>query len=816
MEDQKRGLSQEEAKKRLERYGHNEIYRRQKIRFLGIARHEITEPMILLLLFIGVVYSISGEIFDAITIIVVIILLVVVEVNNEYRAKKAIAALSEIAAPRARVIREGEIVEIDALTVVPGDLLVITAGTRVAADARIRQSIGIQVDESALTGESFPVVKAPDDEIAAGTVVVTGEGDAEVLSTGKDTRLGKLAATAQSIRPPKTRLQLEMKSLAGKLVYIAAFFTILITVVGILQGNDLRTMILTGLSLAFATIPEELPIIITMVLGLGAYQLSKENFLVKQLQAAEVLGTTTVIVTDKTGTLTESRMQVAAMYPPDEPAVLNAALQAIPPYSASPIDRAVENRAKNRGLVLPDTEILQQREFGNGRKSRSVLRRQNGKILLYTTGAPEEIFSLCQNIPAGAEQTLTEETERGRRVIAVADRTIPEDEQDRDIPELEKGLRLEGLISFEDPPRKGVRETVTRAQEAGIRTIMVTGDHPGTARTIAREVGIYHGEGGLLTGKDLETMDEQDIQTAVREVSVFARTTPDHKYRIVQALQNDEQVVAVTGDGINDALALRGADIGIAMGIRGTDVAKDAADAVLADDNYVTITNGIFEGRKFADNLRKGIRYYLSIKFALILIFLLPVFAGIELPFAPIQIIILELFMDLGASAGFVSEPAERDIYHRPPGNPKEGVLTRPVVRDIIINGIFLFAAVMIVYFAAGRYAADPRQVQTYAFSAWIFGHIALAYASRTERSSLRKIGFFSNRVINLWAMAAIGFLFAAIYLPVLNRATGLQHVPVVMVLLVAGLVTGLVSLLGVRKAILQREISELSDHKGG
>jgi Ca2+-transporting ATPase len=300
-------------------------------------------------------------------------------------------------------------------------------------------------------------------------------------------------------------------------------------------------------------------------------------------------------------------------------------------------------------------------------------------------------------------------------------------------------------------------------------------------------------------------MNEQDIQSAVREVSVFARTTPDHKYRIVKALQNDGEVVAVTGDGINDALALRGADIGIAMGIRGTDVAKDAADVVLADDNYITITNGIFEGRKFADNLRKGIRYYLSIKFALIMIFLLPVFAGIELPFAPIQIIILELFMDLGASAGFVSEPAERDIYHRPPRNPKEGVLTLHVVRDILVNGILLFAAVMIVYFAAGRYAADPRQVQTYAFSAWIFGHIALAYASRTERSSLHEIGFFSNRVINLWAISAIAFLFAAIYLPVLNRATNLQEVPITMVLIIAAVVIAIISLLGIRTAIRKR-----------
>ncbi len=805
-EERKSGLSNEEAEERLAKYGKNEVYQRPHISFLGIARHEITEPMILLLLFIGVVYSISGELFDAATIIVVIILLVTVEVDNEYRAKKAIAALSEITAPRARVIREGEITEIDAQNVVPGDLLVLTAGTRVAADARILDSVGIQMDESALTGESFPVGRMPGEEIAAGTIVVTGEGDAEVVTTGKDTRLGKLAATAQQIRPPKTRLQLEMKSLAGKLVYIAVFFTALITVVGILRGNDLRTMILTGLSLAFATIPEELPIIITMVLGLGAYQLSKRNFLVKQLKAAEVLGTTTVIVTDKTGTLTESRMQIAEVYPTNEKTILKTALEAIPPYSLSPIDHAIEDRASVLNLARPDAKIVRQREFGNGRKSRSLIRQKNGETVLYCSGAPEEVFSLSKDTLEPAEQALAKETGKGRRVIAIACRKIPADEWQRDFAELEHDLHLEGLISFEDPPRKGVRETVTEAREAGIRTLMVTGDHPNTARSIAQRVGIHSREEGLLTGTDLDTMDEQDMQSAVREVSVFARTTPDHKYRIVQALQNNGEIVAVTGDGINDALALRGADIGIAMGIRGTDVAKDAADAVLADDNYVTITNGIFEGRKFADNLRKGIRYYLSIKLALILIFLLPVFAGIELPFAPIQIIILELFMDLGASAGFVAEPPERDIYKRPPRDPKEGVLTASVVRDIAINGIFLFAAVMVVYFVAGRYAADPRQVQTYAFSAWIFGHIALAYSSRTERSALRTIGFFTNRVINLWAVAAIAFLFAAIYLPVLNRATRLQEVPPEMVILIAVLVTGIIALLGIRKVLRRRE----------
>jgi Ca2+-transporting ATPase len=799
------GLSQEEAARRLEKFGENEIYRRQKISFLGIARHEITEPMILLLLFIGVVYSLWGELFDALTIIVVIVLLVTVEVGNEYRAKKAIAALTEIAAPKARVMREGTITEINTPMVVPGDLLILTTGTRIAADARVHHSIGLQIDESALTGESFPVGKQTDDEVSAGTVIVSGEGDAEVVVTGKNTRLGKIAATAQSIRPPRTRLQLEMKSLAGKLVYIAAFFTILITVTGILRGNDLRTMVLTGLSLAFATIPEELPIIITMVLGLGAYQLSKRNFLVKQLKAAEAMGTTTVIVTDKTGTLTEGQMQIAALYPDEENIILGIALRAIPLYATSPIDQAIQGKADALNIGRGDGGILRHRDFGDGRKSRSVLRQENGELILYASGAPEEIFSLSGEVPETAKEALAEETERGRRVIAVAWRRIPPTEREGSITDLEQGLKFAGLISFEDPPRKGVKETISQVSGAGIRTIMVTGDHPGTAMSIARDIGICPPTGRLLTGQDLEMMKDIDLQNALKDVSVFARTTPDHKYRIVKALQKEGEVVAVTGDGINDALALRAADIGIAMGLRGTDVAKDAAGAVLADDNYITITRGIFEGRKFADNLRKGIRYYLSIKTALIMIFLLPVFVGIKLPFAPIQIIVLELFMDLGASAGFVAEPPEQDIQRRPPRDPKEGVLSRRVIGDILLNGTVLFISVMSVYLAANRLMLGPGEIQTYAFSAWIFGHIALAYVSRTDRGTLLSSGLFSNRIINLWALSAITFLFAAIYLPVLNMAVKIQQVSIVTVLIIALVTMGIVSVLGLKKVILHR-----------
>jgi P-type Ca2+ transporter type 2C len=796
------GLSDIEAREILLKAGPNEIFHRKKISFLGIARHEVTEPMILLLLFVGVVYSIWGGIFDAVTIFVIIALLVIAEVYNEYRAKNAIAALEQIAAPGTRVIRDGRIATIDSREVVPGDLLVLVTGTKIAADSDVIRSTDLQCDESALTGESFPVEKKSSDPLYAGTSIVSGEGTARVLVTGKKTRLGQIAATAEEIRPPKTALQLAMKDLAGKLVYIAVFFSIAITLIGILRGQDIRTMILTGLSLSFATIPEELPIIITMVLGIGAYQLSRKKFLVKKLKAAETLGNATVIVTDKTGTITENQMKIARVYPGNERDILEIARASLPEFPRSPLDRAILVRAGELGIPGNASAPISERDFGDGRKTRAIVRKTENGFVFSLSGAPEEVFRMCSDLPTDIPDQLKSETTNGRRVIAVASRRITQGEPLVGTMPKETDLHFGGLVSFEDPPRAGVRATIEQARTAGIRTIMVTGDHPLTAGAIAREVGIIDKDGGVLSGEDLDKMSDSDLSMTVRNSSVFARATPEHKYRIVKALQANGEVVAVTGDGINDTLALRGADIGIAMGIRGTDVARDSAEVVLADDNYITITQGIFEGRKFFDNLQKGIKYYLSIKSALIAIFLLPVLVGIGLPFAPIQIILLELFMDLGASAGFVSEPPERNIYTRPPGDPKKPVFDRQMVKDIGIRGAFLFTAVMAVYLIAGAYGFDTVTMQTYAFTAWIFGHIALAYTSRSEKEPLLPSHLFENRVINIWALCAVVFLLAGIYIPLLNKAFMLTPLPLYSVVLVAVVVSLLIGLLEFRKLI--------------
>jgi Ca2+-transporting ATPase len=771
-----KGLSDAEAEKRLLEVGPNQLAKPYTISFLGIAKEEVVEPMIMLLLVVGVLYTIFEwpHLEDALTIFSVIFVLVFVEIWNEYRAKKAISALSVLAAPKTRVVRDGRIVEVETEKVVPGDLLVFIEGTRIAADCKLDLSYDIQVDESVLTGESLPREKKVGDEVYAGTLVLSGEGEGEAYATGKNSRFGKISTMAQAIKPPKTPLQLAMKALSVTLAYVAIFFSVIIPVLGIVRFGyqDLakdKELILTGLALAFAAIPEELPIIITMILGLGAYRLSRKGFLVKKLKAAETLGDATVILTDKTGTITENKMQVVQVYPRKEEArTLSAAAAALTEMSLSPTDRAILERAHALGVKTNFGNVIHERGFQVGKRTKAVLRERNGDFMLSTIGAPEEILSASSDNDSFGEE-LKKEAEKGRRVIGVAEKAIPAEEADMPCSELEGNWDFIGLVSIEDPPRAGVKETIEAINKAGIRTIMVTGDHPQTAAYIAKNVGIPSEK--VLTGEELQRLSDEELQKVVKEVSVFARTTPEDKYRLVKALHANGEVVAVTGDGVNDTLALKGADVGIAMGTKGTDAAKEAADVVLTDDNFVTIGHGVFEGRTFFDNLRKGLKYYLAIKIALISLFVLVLgieipYPNMPLPFAPIQIIVLELFMDLAASAGFVTEPAEKTIYDRKPREPKAKFPDSKMVTDMAISAASLFVAVMLAYFYAWSQNLDPVTVQTYAFSAWIMGHIILAFVMRSEKEPLSAIGPLSNRIMDLWAVLAFTFLIVALTVP--------------------------------------------------
>jgi len=758
--DKEKGLSSSEAKARLQKYGPNKLYEKWEVKFWDIFKEEITEPMIIFLIIVAILYSIWGKLVDTIAIFCIILALVLVEIFNEYRAKKAIASLSKLSPTKAKVIRDGALTDIDTEEVVIGDIIILVSGTKVPADAKLLESYNLTVDESSLTGESIPVEldaeadtpeNAPLGErknfVFAGTVVKHGEGKGVVVATGKNTELGKIVGIAKEIKEPKTPLQIAMKQLSGFLVWFAIFFSALIPILGIMRNPDQwKDMILTGLALSFATIPEELPIIITMALGIGGYELSKQKAIVKKARAAETLGSVTVIATDKTGTITANKMEVVRVWPEEKKVeICKAALSAMPKFLPDSTDQAIAIYAEKFVSPVGIGKILKEYGFEKGIRVRSILREAEDGEVLYSTGAPEELIEpgIDEAFASEAKKVLDEETEKGRRVIGYA-----------------VNSKFLGLISLEDPPLPEVPKAIRACHDAKIKVKMITGDYPKTAKSIAEQVGIIS-DSKVILGKDIDSMNDEELEESVKFASVFARTTPQHKYRIVKALQKNGEVVSVTGDGINDVLALKEADIGIAMGLRGTDVAKEAADMILADDNFATITNGIWEGRKIFDNLTKGVRYYLSCKLALVLIFLLPILINLPLPFAPIQIILLELFMDLAASATFVAEPKEKDVYKRPPRNPKEKFINTEFVSNIIVYGLSLFLAVTLCYLVGRSITGgDLVRSQTMAFSGWIFGHIFLAFTLRSTKEPLSKVGIFSNFAMIIWGVVAILTLF--------------------------------------------------------
>ncbi|MEJ2249014.1 MAG: cation-transporting P-type ATPase, partial [Candidatus Lokiarchaeota archaeon] len=626
------------------------------------------------------------------------------------------------------------------------------------------------------------------------------------VKTGMETELGKIAGLVKSIKEPKTPLQKAMKQLSTWLVFVALFFSIIIPLIGILQGKNLFEMILTGLSLSFATIPEELPIIITIVLALGAYILSKNNALVKNLKTAETLGSVTVIATDKTGTLTENVMKLSEIYTNNNlveigkgeldsitreiiniGVLLNDVIiskEGNKKYKGDPMEIAMIKAGNQYDIKYENlsrkNELITEFSFDNDRMIISQLFAENGGYKLLVKGAVEQILKRSSKILTVEGEKILDESfkekflkkvdemaKRGLRVIAFANREV--NTKDITQNEAEMDLIFIGLAGFMDPPRKEVKDAISACQKAGIRVMMITGDYAETARTVANQLGIDARK--IILGKEVEKMSEDDLKGRVNYINVFARTTPEQKLRIVEALKENGEEVAVTGDGINDTPALKKADIGVAMGETGTDVARETADMVLLDDNFTTIELAVKQGRKLFDNLKKGVRYYLAVKVALIVIFLLPILFGIQLPFAPIQIILLELFMDLAASATFVIEPSETNVMERKPRDPDEKFMNFNMNLGIFIGAICLITSVLLVYFGSIEFGATLAVSRTLAFGTWMITHVFLAFNFRTEKDSLYKVGFLSNKSTIIWAIASIITLFTIVYVPGLQTA---------------------------------------------
>jgi P-type Ca2+ transporter type 2C len=812
------GLTTQEAARRLSKYGANKLVEESEIRFLAILREEITEPMILLLLAIGVLYGVinNGNLTDSLTIVAIVTVLVLVEVWNEYRAKKSITALKKLTSPTTMVLRNGQPGQVLTGEVVPGDIILLRSGERVPADAKLLDAVGLEVDEASLTGESFPVAKdaaaavqvgagvnEQPNMVFAGTVVTKGRAKALVTATGAATELGKVAGITKAAKEPKTPMQLAMKQLSKTLIGIALFFSILIPILGFLRGLHADQALLYGLSLSFATIPEEMPIIITMVLGVGAYALYRKNALVKRLRAAETLGSTTIIATDKTGTITENKMRVESLYfdgktskkqdfGQNQKEALKTALlssDAIKELTratslSNPMSQAILDAAKENGADLQKLQrtwlLKDELSFDNKRKLASYVYQFGNSYIVMSSGAPENVLAnSAKLLLEGQETALTDEARKqiaaafsdmaraGQRLLAFSYRRItPAQLQEGN---LEQNLVFVGVVGFVDTPRKEVAEAIRQCREAGIKVIMVTGDHPETARAIATQVGISSAK--VLTGNEIAKMSDQELQKALGSTFVFARTTPEDKLRLVKLLRESGEIVAVTGDGINDAPALKMAHIGIAMGIRGTDVAKETADMVLADDNFATITVAVKEGRKIFANLKKGVRYYLACKIALVASFLLPLALGVPLPFAPIQIVVLELFMDLAASATFVAEPQETGAMKKPPSDPNEKFMNRSMLTTMALGALSLFAAVSTSYLYTWYSTGDLALAQTMAFATWMVGHIFLALNLRSEKEPLVKLGLLSNRLMLLWALVVAATLLVGTSVPFVHES---------------------------------------------
>jgi Ca2+-transporting ATPase len=550
-------------------------------------------------------------------------------------------------------------------------------------------------------------------------------------------------------------------------------------------------MLLTGLSLAFATIPEEMPIIITMVLSLGAFRLSKKGAIAKRLNAVESLGSVTVIASDKTGTLTENRMEAACFEPEGLKYRLleigmfcNDAVQNGTEFAGDPVDAALVRAAQKAGMDIKAERsthpLIDEFTFDNTRKRMSVVTLRDGRPWAAVKGAPESVLGQCTQrmngtkIEALTDASRLELLERvaqlaadGLRVLAFAERDLPDENFDQGTVESE--LTFVGLIGLQDPPRPESRDAIATCQRAGVRAIMITGDHPLTARAIGRQVGL-DGNQAVVTGPELDELSEEGLKAVVKQTSIFARTTPEHKLRIVQALQAQGERVAVTGDGINDAPALAAADIGVAMGETGTDVAREAGAMVLTDDNFTTIVQAVEEGRLIYENLKKGVRYYLTCKLALVLINLVPTLLLLPVPFAPVQIILMELFMDLMAAASFVAEKPEADLLDQKPRHPKARFMDKAMVSSIITSSSGLFAAITVVYLMTWYGTQDQMTSQTVAFFAWLIGHVLLAFNMRSERQPMFQLGLGSNRMMLIWAGGVAAFILLVSLIP------GAQH----------------------------------------
>ena len=720
------GLSSVEAKKLQDKYGKNELTPQKKESFIKKVFHIICEPMFLLLIVAAVIYFILGEPRDGAIMLIFVIGIISIDVIQEWKTDKTLNALKDLSAPHVKVIRDGKETVIASADLVPNDLMIIYEGVKIPADGIVIKCNDLCVDESSLTGEAEGVWKVTTDNAVstndywrkdycyAGTLVTQGTATVLVDKIGATTEYGKIGANVASAPQEDTPLQKQTGSLVKICAGIAAVLFVLVGVFTYFNipdhvfGERIIESILSGITLAMAMIPEEFPVILTVFLSMGAWRLAKKQSLVRRLPSVETLGAVSVLCVDKTGTITMNQMTVQNNWALNEDthSLIETMGLGCETDAYDPMEKAMLSYCDSNGISkehLFGGELITEYAFTNELKMMGHVWRRNGEIIIAAKGSPERILTVCNITDADrdiTEQKITEMSKEGLRVIAVA---TMRPQSDKEIPDkiTNCSLTLLGLIGLADPPRESVKNDIAVCNRAGIRVVMITGDNGITAASIAKKIGMPNSD-HIITGDMLNEMSDEELREKVKDVSIFSRVVPEHKMRIVKAFKENGEIVAMTGDGVNDAPALKYADIGIAMGKRGSEVSREAADLILMDDNFTTIVETVKDGRRIYDNIRKAVGYVFTIHIPIAFASLLAPILGITpaaILLLPLHVVLLELIIDPTCSIVLERQPAETDIMDRKPRNPKEKLLNTGIFIKSIIQGLVIFAASFGAYF---------------------------------------------------------------------------------------------------------------------
>jgi Ca2+-transporting ATPase len=812
------GLTSLEAARLLNEFGPNSVETEASRSRLSVALTVLREPMLLLLLAAGLLSFLLADLTDAILLMFTVVIVLGISIYQQQRTNKALAALKELTAPLAHVIRDDLEMRISSREVVPGDLLILSEGDRVVADAELVTASSLEFDESLLTGESIPITKSSGEIAFTGSLAVRGHGQARVIATGNETELGKIGKSIESIPYTRTHLQQSIDSIVKAIGGLAILTVIAIVIIyGMTRGNWLEGGI-AAIAAAMALIPEEFPVILTLFMALGAWRMARVRVIARQAPAIEALGSVTVLCVDKTGTLTRNEMTVSevqidhhvitaaqAIDSKDGYRLLRIAALAAPKTPFDPMDKAfralVDVEETMKGLIsVAEFPVIKER------LAYIHIWQEGASLLVAAKGAPEHIARLCGiegETVKELNQRVTSAGEKGLRVIAVAT-AIGEIGKVEGIEGLD--FQFLGLAFLKDPIREGVPESVRECVTAGIRTIMITGDHPTTARSIAQEIGL-HSPNNVLTGSEISLLSDEELSEHVRRCQVFARVTPSDKLRLIRALQAHGEVVAMTGDGINDAPALRAADIGVAMGGRGTDVAREAAHLIITDDDFTSIVAGIRRGRAIYANIQKAMTYVIAIHVPIFGMALVPVLvADWPLILVPALIAFHEVIIDPASSIAFELESPDPKIMSQPPRKPRSGIFDPREIFLALLQGISIFLLVFLIFLANIASDVAEEKVRALTFTSLVISNVILILINRSRTLTLWETLVKRRNSAIPWLIAgAVALLLLLLNLPFLREAFNLQSLQWNEYLLLTALSYLSVSWLDLHKIITRR-----------